>query len=102
MGKPFQNSLNCIGRELVTQYCNYSLQFESCGWDILTREVTNVECLDIFLECIPRLLIMDDHTFYDEPKHRDGTTRTGGLNNAAEGSGVLTLQLGGSASLGHT
>jgi hypothetical protein len=65
---------SCIGRDLVTQYCNYSLQFEACGWDILTREVTNVECLDVFLECVPLLLITDDHTFYDEPKHRDGTT----------------------------
>jgi hypothetical protein len=74
MGKPFKNSTNCIGRELVTQYYNYSLQFEACGWDILTREVTNVECLDVFLECVPRLLITDDHTFYDEPKHCDGTT----------------------------
>ena len=57
MGKPLKNSSNSIGRELVTQYCNYSLQFEACGWDILTKEVTIVECLDVFLECIPRLLI---------------------------------------------
>ncbi len=84
--------LSCIDKFVAA---NGSKEFGATFLRDCTKELANIVSILhvvshlIVIHCTCKLI-----TFVN--------SSAGGLNNAAEGSKVLTLQLGGGASLGHT
>jgi hypothetical protein len=74
MRKPFKDGTDSIGRGLVSKNIEDGLQLVARSRDILTWEVTNIKCLNIFFKIIPHLLVLNHQMFDDEAEHGDGTT----------------------------
>jgi hypothetical protein len=67
MRKPFKDGMGSIGRGFFSKNIEDGLELEASGGDILTGEVMNIKCFDIFFKSIPRLLVPNHQMPDDEP-----------------------------------